>query len=37
MYFKLFFMVYGNRYNFLSINLVKLQNASEIDKITTIK
>ena len=30
-------MVYGNRYNFLSINLVKLHNTPEIGRLTTLK
>ena len=37
MYIKLFSMVHGYRFNFLSINLVKLHNTPEIGRLTTIK
>ena len=37
MYIKLYFIVHGHRFNFLSINLVKVHNTPYIGERTTIK
>ena len=37
MYIKLSFMLHGHRFNFLSINFVKLHNTPLIGGLTTIK
>ena len=37
MYIKFSFMVYGLRFNFLSINLVKYLNTPKIGRLTIIK
>ena len=37
MYIKLSFMEHEHRFNFVSINLVKLHNTPEIGRLTTIK
>ena len=37
MYIRLYFVVHEYRFNFVSINLVKLHNTSEIGGLTTIK
>ena len=37
MYIKLYFMIHGHLFNFLSINLLKLYNTPKIGGLTTIK